>query len=161
MKVKSERSLITLYVIIIAIFVIIIMVGRLILAQNILDSKKNLLEKAKLEEIQNVEEKEDKTEVKTEENYKLMKNNIPIYNGETFTYFSDHINDEEEPKYYIYQEDSIYIGGKEKDYILMSDINIDKNESELLNWNKLIKRLDFNNHRIFTKDNKVIINFER
>ncbi|MCI8290653.1 MAG: hypothetical protein HFJ25_00115 [Clostridia bacterium] len=95
-----------------------------------------------------------------DENYKILKNNIPIYNEEAFMFFSDNI-DEDEPKYFIYQEEAYYIGGKDKDYILMSDIFVDKNESELINWNKLIKRVDFNNHRIFTKDQQVITESER
>lgn len=95
-----------------------------------------------------------------DENYKIFKNNIPIYNGDTFMFFSDNI-DEDEPKYFIYQEEAYYIGGKDKDYILMSDIYVDKNESELVNWNKLIKRVNFNNHRIFTKDQGVITEIER
>ncbi len=157
MKVISERGLATLYVIIIVFFVMIIMLGRLILAQNKLTTQNNLLENAKIENVVEKENEEEKEKIKSEENnYKVIKNNIPIYNGEVFTYFSDHIDDEEEPKYYIYQEDAMYIGGKEKNYILMSDIIVDKNENELLYWNKLIKRLDFNNHRIFTKDEQVI-----
>lgn len=161
MKVRSGRGVVTLYVVIIVVFIMIIMIGRLILAQNRLDTQNDLLEKAKLENIQNIEdgEKEENNQESEEKNYKVIKNNIPIYSGDVFTYFSEHIDDEEEPKYYIYQEDAMYIGGSEKDYILMSDITVDKNENELLYWNKLIKRLDFNNHRIFTKDNQVITRF--
>jgi hypothetical protein len=122
------------------------------------------LEEKKNENISNTENINNSVNNKeqniNDENYKILKNNIPIYNEEAFMFFSDNI-DEDEPKYFIYQEEAYYIGGKDKDYILMSDIFVDKNESELINWNKLIKRVDFNNHRIFTKDQQVITESER
>lgn len=138
------------------------MFGKFIILNNEL---RDLLEQSQVDNISNVEDtNNNKNEINKEEKddkqYKIIKNNIPIYNGETFMFFSDNI-DEDEPKYFIYQEEAYYIGGKDKNYILMSDIYVDKDESELVNWNKLIKRIDFKNHRIFTKDQGVITQVER
>lgn len=140
------------------------MFGKFIILNNELQDKKEVLKEAKSENVINVVDVNNKTnneieEAEDDKEYKVIKNNIPIYNGEAFMFFSDNI-DEKEPKYFIYQEEAYYIGGKDKDYILMSDIYVDKNESELVNWNKLIKRVDFNNHRIFTKDQGVITEIE-
>lgn len=138
------------------------MFGRFIILNNEL---RDLLQQSQDENISNVEntdsaENEVKEKDKDEKEYKIIKNNIPIYNEDAFIFFSDNI-EEDEPKYFIYQEGAYYIGGKDKDYILMSDIYVDKNESELVNWNKLIKRVNFNNHRIFTKDQGVITEVKR
>lgn len=159
---KCERGLVSIYVIIIVFFIVFVMLGKVILLDRELDNRVAEFESAVDEKIENtIEPVVDESESSDEfADCKVYSNDIPIYNSDAFVYFSGYMNEDESPKYYIYQEDALYVGGKAKNYILMSDIYVDVDESEIVNWNRLVKRLDFNNHRIFTKDNQVITEVE-
>lgn len=159
MNLKNEHGLVSVYVIIIVVFIMIIVIGKLILANNELQSKIKELENVSNNVSENIKVENSDDEREYENKGKVYKNDIPLYNGDDFMYFSDHMDEEETDEYYIYQEDAFYIGGKSKNYILMSDIYVDKDKSELVNWNKLIRRLNFNNHRIYTKGDEFITEF--
>lgn len=146
----------------------IVIMGKYLIVSNELEKERGLLDEAKKEYAsQNTnkvpEEKldegvHDEDESKDDEfdGYEVKTDDIPVYNSDAFLYFSKYIDEKESPKYYIYQEDCVYIGGRNKDYILMSDIFIDEDKDEFERKNKLIDKIDFNNHRINLKDGDYI-----
>lgn len=163
MKFGNEHGRITIYILVIIFFVMIVIMGKYLIVSNELEKERDLLDEAKKEyAVQNSEEKpEEKTDDKEPETdefegYEVKTDDIPVYNSDAFLFFSKYVDEKESPKYYIYQEECVYIGGRNKDYILMSDIFIDENKDEFERKNKLIDEIDFNNHRINLKDGDFI-----
>lgn len=163
MKFGNEHGRITIYILVIIFFVMIVIMSKYLIVSNELEKERGLLDEARKEyAVQNPEEKpEEKTDEKEPEmdefnGYEVKTDDIPVYNSDAFLFFSKYIDEKESPKYYIYQEDCVYIGGRNKDYILMSDIFIDEDKDEFERKNKLIDKIDFNNHRINLKDEEYI-----
>ncbi len=163
MKFGNEHGRITIYILVIIFFVMIVIMSKYLIVSNELEKERGLLDEARKEyAVQNPEEKpEEKTDDKEPEmdefnGYEVKTDDIPVYNSDAFLFFSKYIDEKESPKYYIYQEDCVYIGGRNKDYILMSDIFIDEDKDEFERKNKLIDKIDFNNHRINLKDEEYI-----
>lgn len=163
MKFGNEHGRITIYILVIIFFVMIVIMSKYLIVSNELEKERGLLDEARKEyAVQNSEEKsEDKTDNKEPERdvfdgYEVKADDIPVYNSDAFLFFSKYVDEKESPKYYIYQEDCVYIGGRNKDYTLMSDIFIDEDKDEFERKNKLIDKIDFNNHRINLKDGDYI-----
>ncbi len=163
MKFGNEHGRITIYILVIIFFVMIVIMSKYLIVSNELEKERGLLDEARKEyAVQNPEEKpEEKTDDKEPEmdefnGYEVKTDDIPVYNSDAFLFFSKYIDEKESPKYYIYQEDCVYIGGRNKDYTLMSDIFIDEDKDEFERKNKLIDKIDFNNHRINLKDGDYI-----
>lgn len=161
MKFSDEHGRITIYILVIIFFVMIVVMGKYLIASNNLEKECGLLEEAKKEQkvdVENIidEPKEDENKEENLDEYEVKEDDIPIYNSDAFLYFSKYIEEKDSPKYYIYQENCVYIGGRNKDYILMSDIYIDEDKDEFERKNKLIDKIDFNNHRINLKDGDFI-----
>ena len=163
MKFGNEHGRITIYILVIIFFVMIVIMSKYLIVSNELEKERGLLDEARKEyAVQNPEEKpEEKTDDKEPEmdefnGYEVKTDDIPVYNSDAFFFFSKYIDEKESPKYYIYQEDCVYIGGRNKDYTLMSDIFIDEDKDEFERKNKLIDKIDFNNHRINLKDGDYI-----
>lgn len=163
MKFGNEHGRITIYILVIIFFVMIVIMSKYLIVSNELEKERGLLDEARKEyAVQNPEEKpEEKTDDKEPEmdefnGYEVKTDDIPVYNSDAFLFFSKYIDEKESPKYYIYQEDCVYIGGRNKDYTLMSDIFIDEDKDEFERKNKLIDKIDFNNHRINLKDEEYI-----
>lgn len=163
MKFNNEHGRITIYILIIIFFVMVVIMGKYLIVSNELEKERGLLDEAKKE----YEEKKDDGKSEDEldkkvpdedefEGYEIKTDDIPIYNSEAFWYFSKYIEESDSPKYYIYQEDCVYIGGRNKYYVLMSDIYIDEDKGEFERKNKLIDKIDFNNHRINFRDGDFI-----
>lgn len=163
MKFGNEHGRITIYILVIIFFVMIVIMSKYLIVSNELEKERGLLDEIKKEyAVQNPEEKpEEKTDEKEPERdvfdgYEVKADDIPVYNSDAFLFFSKYVDEKESPKYYIYQEDCVYIGGRNKDYTLMSDIFIDEDKDEFERKNKLIDKIDFNNHRINLKDGDYI-----
>lgn len=163
MKFGNEHGRITIYILVIIFFVMIVIMSKYLIVSNELEKERGLLDEARKEyAVQNPEEKpEEKTDEKEPERdvfdgYEVKADDIPVYNSDAFLFFSKYVDEKESPKYYIYQEDCVYIGGRNKDYTLMSDIFIDEDKDEFERKNKLIDKIDFNNHRINLKDGDYI-----
>lgn len=163
MEFSNEHGRITIYILVIIFFVMIVIMSKYLIVSNELEKERGLLDEARKEyAVQNPEEKpEEKTDDKEPEmdefnGYEVKTDDIPVYNSDAFLFFSKYIDEKESPKYYIYQEDCVYIGGRNKDYTLMSDIFIDEDKDEFERKNKLIDKIDFNNHRINLKDGDYI-----
>lgn len=163
MKFGNEHGRITIYILVIIFFVMIVIMSKYLIVSNELEKERGLLDEARKEyAVQNPEEKpEEKTDDKEPEmdefnGYEVKTDDIPVYNSDAFLFFSKYVDEKESPKYYIYQEDCVYIGGRNKDYTLMSDIFIDEDKDEFERKNKLIDKIDFNNHRINLKDGDYI-----
>lgn len=141
----------------------IVIMSKYLIVSNELEKERGLLEDTKKEYAEQKSDKKDE-EVPDEneskedefEGYEVKTDDIPVYNSDAFLYFSKYIEEKESPKYYIYQENCVYIGGRNKDYTLMSDIYIDEDKDEFERKNKLIDKIDFNNHRINLKDGDYI-----
>ena len=163
MEFSYELGRITIYILVIIFFVMIVIMSKYLIVSNELEKERGLLDEARKEyAVQNPEEKpEEKTDDKEPEmdefnGYEVKTDDIPVYNSDAFLFFSKYVDEKESPKYYIYQEDCVYIGGRNKDYTLMSDIFIDEDKDEFERKNKLIDKIDFNNHRINLKDGDYI-----
>lgn len=168
MNFSSEHGRITIYILVIIFFVMIVIMSKYLIVSNELEKERGLLEDAKKEYAEQKSDKKDdekpNEEVPGEEEskedefdgYEVKTDDIPVYNSDAFLYFSKYLEEKDSPKYYIYQEDCVYIGGRNKDYILMSDIYIDDDKDEFERKNKLIDKIDFNNHRINLRDGDYI-----
>lgn len=157
MKEKVKNARITIITLIIEILLIIAIIYMLNYKNEDLQKHMFSFENAGKEYENTVKEYVIKEEKEEDDNkYPVKKDDIPIYNQEAFIYFSKYMSETESPKYYIYQENAEYIGGKWKNYILMSDIYVDEYLKDIQNKNMLIGNLDFNNHRIMTKDGEFI-----
>ncbi len=163
MEFSNEHGRITIYILVIIFFAMIVIMSKYLIVSNELEKERGLLDEIKKEyAVQNPEEKpEEKTDEKEPERdvfdgYEVKTDDIPVYNSDAFLFFSKYVDEKESPKYYIYQEDCVYIGGRNKDYTLMSDIFIDEDKDEFERKNKLIDKIDFNNHRINLKDGDYI-----
>lgn len=185
LKMKNERGSITVYVLVAMFFLIAIIAGRFILANRQLQSQIASLKQLKTVYEKNVKDyytdtnSIDRNEIggpdtntidptpTTPGDYQTFENNIPIYNNEALKFFAEAIESDESEPYYIYQEAAFFIGGKQKQHILMSDIHVDVSSSVLLNLinntnsdkriSELVRNnLDFNNHIIYCSDGRYV-----
>lgn len=152
---KSENGSITVYVLVAMLFLLAIITAKYILANRQLETQVVALDK-----IRNVysqpnvssddsdsgggETSSDGIVPPTIDDSNIS---IPIYNGDAYSYFKTW----NQQPYYIYQEGACYVGGKDKKYVLMSDITVNISGYDFYS-DLLARKIDFNNHVIYTND---------
>lgn len=173
MNLRSEKGSITVYVLVAMFFLLAIIAGRFVIANRNLKVQYDALAKVK-----NVYESNDKIYKETDNNGNTidtpttLTHEIYIFNKDAFNFFSND-GSSSDKRFYVYQVGLYYIfdeGDRKSDkdvliddstdendgkiqfsYKLMSDITLSESSDTVVN-KKIIEKLDFNNHLIFTSN---------